>query len=283
MRELWLIRHGETEWSRSGQHTRRPGLAVFDYDVYAICGDGCLMGGVGSEAASLAGHLGLDNLCWVYDDNHITIEGDTRLAFTEDVAARFLGYGSPNEQDTSAAHGEPLGDDEVHLTKRAYGWPEDAQFLVPDGVREHFAAEIGARGAAARRAWSDLFATYRAQFAELAAEIDQMPAARAPRRLGPRPARLPRRRETPSCPQREGPGRRGASLHLRLGALRRVRGPGDRDAHLRRVGAAQGAAAAIRLRAGPGGPHGQGAARQSVLTLSMREPELKHERRRGAS
>jgi transketolase len=193
----------------------RPGLAVFDYNVYAICGDGCLMEGVGSEAASLAGHLGLDNLCWVYDDNHITIEGDTRLAFTEDVAARFLGYGwnvlrvgdandleriehalrvfretkgrptlvmleshigygSPNKQDTSAAHGEPLGEDEVRLTKRAYGWPEDAQFLVPDGVREHFAAGIGARGAAARRAWSDLFAAYRGQFPELAAEIDQI-------------------------------------------------------------------------------------------------------------
>ena len=193
----------------------RPGLAIFDYDVYAIAGDGCLMEGVGSEAASLAGHLGLDNLCWVYDDNHITIEGDTRLAFTEDVAARFLGYGwnvlrvgdandleriqhalrvfretrgrptlivleshigygSPNKQDTSAAHGEPLGDDEVRLTKRAYGWPEDAQFLVPDGVREHFALGIGARGAAARRAWSDLLASYRAQFPELAAEVDQM-------------------------------------------------------------------------------------------------------------
>jgi transketolase len=193
----------------------RPGLAVFDYDVYAVAGDGCLMEGVGSEAASLAGHLGLDDLCWIYDDNHITIEGHTRLAFTEDVAARFLGYGwnvlrvgdandlgyieralrvfretkgrptliileshigygSPNKQDTSAAHGEPLGDDEVRLTKRAYGWPEDALFLVPDGVREHFAAGIGARGAAARRAWTDLFVTYKGQFPELAAEIDQM-------------------------------------------------------------------------------------------------------------
>jgi transketolase len=193
----------------------RPGFDVFDYDVYAVCGDGCLMEGVGAEAASLAGHLGLDNLCWVYDDNHITIEGSTRLTFTEDVAARFLGYGwnvlrvgdandlerieralqvfretkgrptlvvleshigygSPNKQDTSAAHGEPLGDDEVRLTKRAYGWPEDAQFLVPDGVREHFAAGVGARGAAARRAWSELLTSYEARFPELAAEIDQM-------------------------------------------------------------------------------------------------------------
>src|SRR5262245_43675230 len=166
----------------------RPGFAIFDYRIYAVCGDGCLMEGVASEAASLAGHLGLDNLCWIYDNNHITIEGSTSLAFTEDVATRFLGYGwnvlrvgdandidrigqaldrfhetpgrptlivldthigygSPNKQDTSAAHGEPLGEDEVRLTKRAYGWPEDAQFLVPDGVREHFAAGIGARGA----------------------------------------------------------------------------------------------------------------------------------------
>jgi transketolase len=192
-----------------------PGFDVFDYDVYAICGDGCLMEGVGAEAASLAGHLGLDNLCWVFDDNHITIEGGTGIAFTEDVAARFLGYGwnvlrvgdandlerieralrvfretkgrptlvmleshigygSPNKQGTSAAHGEPLGDDEVRLTKRAYGWPEDAKFLVPEGVREHFAAGIGARGAAARRAWEDRFAAYRVQHPQLAAEIDQM-------------------------------------------------------------------------------------------------------------
>jgi transketolase len=201
------------KWLKSRYN--RPGLEIFDYDVYAVCGDGCLMEGVASEAASLAGHLGLDNLCWVYDDNHITIEGSTRLAFTEDVAARFIaygwnvlrvadandleqieralegfretegrptlvilashiGYGSPHKQDTSAAHGEPLGEEEVRLTKRAYGWPEEAQFLVPDGVREHFAAGIAARGAAAHRAWSDLFATYRAQFPELAAEIDAM-------------------------------------------------------------------------------------------------------------
>jgi transketolase len=199
----------------------RPGLDVFDYDVYAICGDGCLMEGVGAEAASLAGHLALDNLCWVYDDNHITIEGDTRLAFTEDVAVRFMGYGwnvlrvgdandlerieralrlfretkgrptlivleshigygAPHKQDTPAAHGEPLGDDEVRLAKRAYGWPEDAQFLVPEGVREHFDAGIGARGAAARRAWADLFATYRSQFPRLAAEIDQMQGRELP-------------------------------------------------------------------------------------------------------
>jgi transketolase len=193
----------------------RPGCDVFDYDVYAVCGDGCLMEGVGAEAASLAGHLGLDNLCWVYDDNHITIEGSTDVAFSEDVAGRFLaygwnvlrvgdandthrierafevfrgtkgrptivileshiGYGSPHKQDTAAAHGEPLGDEEVRLTKRDYGWPQDAKFLVPDGVREHFAAGIGARGAAARRAWEDLFAIYRTRFPALAGEVDQM-------------------------------------------------------------------------------------------------------------
>jgi transketolase len=193
----------------------RPGFPIFDYDIYAVCGDGCLMEGVGSEAASLAGHLGLDNLCWVYDNNHITIEGNTSLAFTEDVAARFMGYGwnvlrvgdandldriedalrvfretkgrptfiildshigygSPHKHDSSAAHGEPLGEDEVRLTKRSYGWPEDAQFLVPDGVRERFAAGIGARGAAARSRWTALFESYRSQFPELAREIDQM-------------------------------------------------------------------------------------------------------------
>jgi transketolase len=193
----------------------RPGFAIFDYDIHAVCGDGCLMEGVAAESASLAGHLGLDNLCWVYDNNHITIEGTTSLAFTEDVAGRFLaygwnvlrvgdandldriedalgtfrntkdrptliildthiGYGSPHKQDTSAAHGEPLGGDEVRLTKRRYGWPEDAQFLVPDGVREHFAAGVGARGAAARTKWLTLLASYRAVYPQLANEIDQM-------------------------------------------------------------------------------------------------------------
>jgi transketolase len=193
----------------------RPGFEVFDYHVYAICGDGCLMEGVASEAASLAGHLGLDNLCWIYDNNRISIEGSTRITFTEDVEARFLaygwnvlrvgdandierieyalamfrktperptfivldshiGYGSPNKQDTAAAHGEPLGDEEVRLTKRSYGWPEDAQFLVPDGVYEHFAAGVGARGAQARQRWNDLFAAYRAQYPDLATEIEQM-------------------------------------------------------------------------------------------------------------
>jgi transketolase len=193
----------------------KPGFDLFDYDIYAICGDGCLMEGVGAEAASLAGHLALDNLCWIYDNNHITIEGETRIAFSEDVAGRFLsygwhvlrvadandleligtalaefrrtagrptlivldshiGYGSPHKVDSAAAHGEPLGPEEVRLAKRAYGWPEDASFLIPDGVREQFAAGIGARGAAARARWVALLDSYRTRFPELAAEIDRM-------------------------------------------------------------------------------------------------------------
>ena len=193
----------------------KPGFDLFDYNVYAICGDGCLMEGVGSEAASLAGHLELDDLCWIYDNNHITIEGKTSITFTEDVAARFLayrwnvlrvgdandlgriqdaleifrktkgrptliivdshiGYGSPHKIDTAAAHGEPLGEDEVRLTKRAYGWPEDAQFLVPDGVMETFEKGIGARGAEVRRRWEASLADYARQFPDLAREIDQM-------------------------------------------------------------------------------------------------------------
>jgi len=193
----------------------REGYDIFDYRIYAIGGDGCMMEGVSSEAASLAAHLQLDNLCWIYDNNHITIEGNTRIAFTEDIAARFLGYGwnvlrvgdandidriqhaltifaqtkgrptfiildshigygAPNLQDTAAAHGEPLGEEEVRLAKRSYGWPEDAKFFVPDGVREHFMAGIGARGAEARRLWTELFASYKSTYAELASEIEMM-------------------------------------------------------------------------------------------------------------
>ena len=193
----------------------RPDFDIFDYNIYAVCGDGCLMEGVASEAASLAGHLGLDNLCWIYDNNHITIEGNTRIAFTEDVAGRFLaygwnvlrvgdandldrieqslevfrktkgrptfivldshiGYGSPNKQDTAAAHGEPLGEEEIRLCKRAYNWPEDAKFHVPGGVYEHFNAGIGKRGSEARREWTDEFESYRAQFPDLALEIELM-------------------------------------------------------------------------------------------------------------
>ncbi len=193
----------------------KPGFDLFDYNIYAVCGDGCMMEGVGSEAASLAGHLALDDLCWIYDNNHITIDGKTKITFTEDVAARFLayhwnvlrvgdandlksieealavfrktegrptliildshiGYGSPHKVDTSAAHGEPLGEDEVKLVKRAYHWPENAKFLVPDGVMEHFAEGIGQRGGKARHDWEALFAKYRERFPDLATEIDQM-------------------------------------------------------------------------------------------------------------
>ncbi len=193
----------------------KPGYEMFNYNIYAIAGDGCMMEGVASEAASLAGHLGLDNLCWIYDNNYITIEGHTNITFTEDIAARFMGYGwnvlrvgdandmdriqnaldvfkkttgrptfiildshigwgSPNKQDKPEAHGEPLGDEEIKLTKRAYGWPEDAKFLVPDGVYDHFNAGIGKRGGAARDAWKAMFEKYRAEYPAFATEIEQM-------------------------------------------------------------------------------------------------------------
>jgi transketolase len=193
----------------------KPGFEIFDYNIYAITGDGCMMEGVASEAASLAGHLGLDNVCWIYDNNHISIEGNTNITFTEDVAARFLaygwnvlrvgdandigriedalkifqqtkgrptfivldshiGYGSPHKQDTAEAHGEPLGDEEIRLVKKFYGWPEDAKFLVPDGIYGHFKDGIGKRGHDARTKWTQLFATYRKQFPDLANEIELM-------------------------------------------------------------------------------------------------------------
>ena len=202
-------------------HFNRPDFNLFDYRIYALCGDGCMMEGVASEAASLAGHLKLGNLCWVYDSNHITIEGNTSLAFTEDVAGRFLaygwnvlrvgdandrerianafatakhtsdrptlimveshiGFGAPHKQDTSGVHGEPLGAEEVKLTKRNYGWPEDAQFLVPDGVYDHFKGGIGARGAKARSEWEALFAKYKAAHPNLAKQCEQMEARELP-------------------------------------------------------------------------------------------------------
>ena len=196
-------------------HFNRPGFTLFDYDVFALCGDGCMMEGVSSEAASLAGHLQLGNLCWIYDSNHITIEGNTALGFTEDVAGRFLayrwhvqrvsdandreriadaiaiarriddrpsliiveshiGYGAPHKQDTSGAHGEPLGEEEVRLAKRSYGWPEDAKFLVPEGVYEHLAGTFGARGKKLRTDWMALFERYRSTHPELASQCERM-------------------------------------------------------------------------------------------------------------
>ena len=201
---LWMARY-----------FNRPGSEMFDYDVYALCGDGCMMEGVSGEAASLAGHLKLSNLCRIYDNNKITIEGHTDWAFSEDVATRFIGYGwnvtrvgdandlemlerafrtfgntqdrptliivdshiaygSPNKQDTSAAHGEPLGEEEIRLTKRTYGWPEDAKFLVPDGVREHFQSGMGQRGRTLRNAWMARFEEYRRTYPNLADQLYRM-------------------------------------------------------------------------------------------------------------
>jgi len=193
----------------------RPGFELFNYNIWAICGDGDMMEGISSEAASAAGHLKLSNLCWIYDNNRITIEGNTALAFDENVAARFasygwvvshvrdandlgalaeaynralgvkdrpklivvdshIGFGSPHRQDTKEAHGEPLGEDEVKLTKRAYGWPEDAKFLVPDGVMENFRDVMGRRGRQLSGQWNTLFAKYSAQYPDLAAQVERM-------------------------------------------------------------------------------------------------------------
>jgi transketolase len=197
------------------QHFNRPDFKMFDYDVYAVCGDGDMMEGVSSEAASFAGHQMLGNLCWIYDSNRITIEGHTDLAFSDDVAARFLaygwnvqrvgdandrerlaqaidafkrtddvptliiveshiGYGAPHKHDTSAAHGEPLGEEEIRLAKRSYGWPEDAKFLVPDSVREHFQDGLGRRGRSLQKDWSTLFTSYRSKYPDLAGRIERM-------------------------------------------------------------------------------------------------------------
>ncbi|HEV7520309.1 MAG TPA: transketolase [Candidatus Angelobacter sp.] len=196
-------------------HFNQSGTEIFNYNVYAICGDGDMMEGVSSEAASLAGHLKLNNLCWIYDNNRITIEGKTSLAFSEDVATRFMGYGwnvtrvgdandlelltralnvflrtpdrptliivdshiafgAPNKQDTKEAHGEPLGEEEIRLAKRAYGWPEEAKFLVPAGVREHFASIMGNRGRELRTAWESTFTQYKKAFPGLADQVTRM-------------------------------------------------------------------------------------------------------------
>ena len=197
-------------------HFNRPGFEdVIDFHVYALCGDGCMMEGISQEAASLAGHLGLPNLCWIYDNNHITIEGNTALTFSDDVATRFIaygwnvtrvgdandldmverafrtfqkttdrptliivdshiGYGAPHKQDTSAAHGDPLGEEEIRLTKRNYGWPEEAKFYIPDGVYEHFQQGIGARGKALRDAWFMHVKEYKTQYPELADQLYRM-------------------------------------------------------------------------------------------------------------
>lgn len=203
------------------EYFNRQNFAMFDYDVYALCGDGCLMEGVSGEAASLAGHLKLANLCWIYDNNKITIEGHTDLAFSENVPLRFkglgwnvvqvddandlaalekafkkflrtktgptlivvrstIGYGSPNKANSHKAHGEPLGADEIRLTKEAYGWPADEQFLVPDEVLAHFAAGVGARGKKLFGRWKRALRTLDKQHADVAAEYQTLRAGRLP-------------------------------------------------------------------------------------------------------
>jgi transketolase len=198
-----------------GEHFNRPGFDLFNFNVYAICGDGDFMEGVASEAASLAGHLKLSNLCWIYDNNRVTLDGPADWSFSEDVTSRFLGYGwnithiadandldalgraygsfiitkdrptliivdshigygSPHKQDSYEAHGEPLGEAEVRLVKKFYGWPEDAKFLVPEGVYENFQEGIGRRGRDLRTQWDKNFADYAKQYPDLAQRIDQM-------------------------------------------------------------------------------------------------------------
>ena len=197
------------------EHFNRPGFNLFNYNVWVLCSDGDLMEGISSEAGSVAGHLKLSNLCWIFDNNHITIEGKTELAFSEDVATRFaafgwevthvhdandldalanaychalavqdrpkliivdshIGFGAPHRQDTKEAHGEPLGEEEVKLAKRAYGWPEDAKFLVPDGVRENFRDVMGKRGRQLSTEWRRLFEEYNKNYPDLATQFTRM-------------------------------------------------------------------------------------------------------------
>jgi len=199
----------------------RPDFEIFNFNVYSICGDGDLMEGVASEAASLAGHLKLPNLCWIYDNNRVTLDGPAAWSFSEDVMTRFvgygwnvtrvadandlnmlarnyevflkttdrptlivvdshIGYGSPHKQDSSDAHGEPLGEAEVKLAKKNYGWPEDAKFLVPDGVYDQFKNGVGKRGAEARAAWSAKFEEYKKQFPQLADQLNRMQKGQLP-------------------------------------------------------------------------------------------------------
>ncbi len=228
-------------------HFDRPGFDLFDYRIYTFCSDGDLMEGVTNEAASLAGHLKLANLCWVYDDNHITIEGDTELAFTEDVATRFtglgwhvlkvadandldalgqayesflntddrptliivrshIGWGSPNKQDTAKAHGEALGEEEIRLTKRAYGWPENEKFLVPAEAAEHFRAGVAERGRQLHKEWQDKFAAIRTAVSGTRGPMADDGTARTAGGLGRGDSGVPRRREGNGEPHLVGQG-----------------------------------------------------------------------------
>jgi transketolase len=193
----------------------KPGFEIFNFNVYAMCSDGDLMEGIGGEAASLAGHLKLSNLCWIYDHNSVTLDGPASWSFSEDVATRFvgyewnvtrvsdandleiiarafetfqkttdrptliildshIGYGSPHKQDSNSSHGEPLGEEEVRLVKKFYGWPEDAKFLVPDGVREHFRDTVGKRGRELHEQWSKTFTAYSQKFPDLSERLSHM-------------------------------------------------------------------------------------------------------------
>jgi transketolase len=204
-----------------GENFNKPGFEIFDFNVYAVCGDGDLMEGVSCEAASLAGHLKLSNLCWIYDNNRVTLDGPAEWSFSEDVMTRFkgygwnvthvtdandlemlsggynnflnskdrptlivvdshIGYGSPHKQDSYEAHGEPLGEAEVKLVKKNYGWPEDAKFLVPDGVYDQFKNGVGKRGAEARAAWKARFEEYKKQFPQLADQLNRMQHGQLP-------------------------------------------------------------------------------------------------------
>ncbi len=198
----------------------RPGFELFDYDVYALAGDGCMMEGVASEAASLAGHQRLAHLCWIYDSNRVTIEGHTSITFTEDVAARFIAYGwnlvtvadvndlaavqralhsfrAESErptlilvhshigygspvEDSPKAHGEPFGVEGVRSAKEFLGMPTDRELWVPDEVRSHFAQGVGARGRAGRERWEQLFEAYRGEHPGLADEIERMQRRQLP-------------------------------------------------------------------------------------------------------
>ena len=202
-------------------HFNRPGFDLFDFKVYAVCGDGDIMEGVAAEAASIAGHLQLGNLCWIYDHNRVTLDGPASWSFSEDVMTRFvgygwhvtrvadandltqlsraykdflnhsdmptlivvdshIGYGSPHKQDSYEAHGEPLGESEVKLAKKNYGWPEDAKFLVPDGVYAHFQDGVGARGAQEHAKWDALYADYSKKYPELAKELGDIQCRQLP-------------------------------------------------------------------------------------------------------
>jgi len=203
------------------ENFNKPDFDIFNFNVYAVCGDGDLMEGVCCEAASLAGHLKLSNLCWIYDNNRVTLDGPAEWSFSEDVMTRFkgygwnvtlvsdandlemlavgynnflnakgqptlivvdshIGYGSPHKQDSYEAHGEPLGEAEVKLVKKNYGWPEDAKFLVPDGVYEQFKNGVGKRGAEARAAWKTKFEEYKKQFPQLADQLNRMQHGQLP-------------------------------------------------------------------------------------------------------